>query len=92
MLLYTCPADRTARFSLITVVQTGTATAGTPALRLNSSTLQAIWLNAVLSGPFSGELLRGLVMRPGDTLYAVSATGTAMNVAGFGSLLDGPPT
>lgn len=92
MLLYTCPADRTARFSLVTVVQTGTATSGTPALRLNSSTLQAIWLNVVLSGPFAGELLRGLVMRPGDTLYAVAATGVAMNVAGFGSLLDGPPT
>lgn len=90
-LLYTVPADRTARFSLVTVVQTGAPTAGTTAIRLGSATGFALWIGTGFPSPFAMAILVGMVLDPGDQLWGVAATGAPISVAGFGSLLDGAP-
>lgn len=90
VVLYTVPADRTARFSLVTVVSQGTGT-GIWTLRVNSAVAQAIFSETHAAAEEAWQILDGLVLNPGDTLEASAPTGVNLRVAGYGSLLFGAP-
>lgn len=90
VLLYTVPANRTARFSLITVVSQGTGTAASY-FRINSTTANPVAIVFHSGTDNDHTFLVGMVLNPGDELHVSAGTGVNLRVAGFGSLLDGPP-
>lgn len=87
--LYTVPADRTARFSLVSIACTAGA-GGNYALRINSSTGNNVRFSGT-SPALTEEVLVGMVLNPGDVLWAVIPASHTITFTGFGSLLDGAP-
>lgn len=90
VLLYTVPAARTARFSLITVA-CSVGAGGNYALRVNASTGANIRFTATAAG-VTEECLQGLILNPSDELWCVIPASHTVNFSGFGSLLDGAPS
>lgn len=90
-ILYTVPAARTAVIKTISVVN-GSLAAVTFTLRINSGAgANPIYINVVAAA--STILLFDLVvLNPADVLSVTTPTVNALQIAAFGSLLDGSPS
>lgn len=88
--LYECPAGRTARFSLVVVKQGGSAVQASIGLGVGNTLIAGIWSESLPIGA-TREMLRELILDPGDSIWGFTAAASGLTVAGFGSLLAGAP-